>query len=342
MEKKFDLITLGEIMLRLSPPSNERLARSDAFEKHAGGSEVNVACGAAMLGLRAGVVSKLPENQLGTYIKNKIRFSGVSDDFLVYDSDKNSRVGIYYYESASHPRKPAVVYDRLNSAFSNLKLEEIPEEIYSSTKVFHTSGITLGLTEDTKRIAIEMIKRFKEHGTLISIDVNFRANLWTEPEARICMEEILPYVDIFFASEETCYKMFQKTGTLEEMMKSFCDEFGVKVVATTERKIISPRKHVFGSKIYSAKEDKYYSQPPYENIEVVDRIGSGDAYVGGMLFGMIYYDDFQKAVEFGNAMSAVKNTIPGDMPASDFKEISAVIEGHEIKIKGGETREMAR
>jgi len=133
MERMLDLVTLGEIMLRLSSPSNERLARGEVFEKHAGGSEINVACGVAMLGLKAGVVSKLPDNQIGKYIRNNIRFSGVSDEFIVIDEDKNARVGIYYYESASHPRKPEVIYDRANSSFTTIQLDEIPEEIYKST-----------------------------------------------------------------------------------------------------------------------------------------------------------------------------------------------------------------
>ena len=150
---------------------------------------------------------------------------------------------------------------------------------------------------------------------------------------------ILPLVDILFVSEETSRRMFAKTGTKEEMMKSYCNEFGVSVVATTERTALSPHKHNFTSTIYSAETDTYYEEPPYLNIEVVDRIGSGDAYVAGVLFGLLHDQDYRRALEYGNAASAIKNTIPGDLPSSDFDEVSRVIREHQSQ---GYQSEMAR
>ena len=130
MEKKsFDMMSFGEIMLRLSPPQNERMVRGEVFEKRAGGSELNVASGISLLGLRTGIISKLPANDLGTYIKNRVRFVGVSDDYLLYDSTPGARLGVYYYESGAHPRKPSLVYDRMYSSINNISLEEIPEEV---------------------------------------------------------------------------------------------------------------------------------------------------------------------------------------------------------------------
>jgi 2-dehydro-3-deoxygluconokinase len=338
-EKEFDALALGEILLRLSAPNNERIVRGDSFEKCVGGAELNVVSGISLLGLRTGIISKIPATDIGTYAKNRIRFCNVSDDYLIYDETKEARLGVYYYENGAYPRKASVVYDRKYTSINTIQLEEIPECAYSSTKLFHTSGITLALSEQSRNVALEMIKRFKAAGAKISFDVNFRANLWSEAEAKEYIELVLPYVDILFVSEETARRTFKKSGDLKEMMKSFTKEYNVSIVASTERKVISPKKHTFTSTIYNTKEDKYYVEVPYEKIEVVDRIGSGDAYVAGALYGLLKYDDCQKALEYGNAASAVKNTISGDLPSTDLKELDQIIASHK---NIGEQNEMNR
>lgn len=327
-DKNFDLLTLGEIMLRLSPPNYERMTRGDIFDKRAGGSELNVASGVALLGLRTGVISRLPQNALGTFIKNRIRFEGVSDDYLIYDESEDARLGIYYYENGAAPRKPSIVYDRKNSSMTRISLDEVPEDVYTSTRMFHTSGITLALNKNTCEVTSEMIKKFKEGGALVSFDCNYRANLWSEENARAAIKNILPYVDILFVSEETSRRMMQKEGNLEDIMRSYTKEYPVKVVCTTQRQVISPRKHNFTSTIYDAEKDKFYTEEPYKDIDVIDRIGSGDAYVSGVLYGLLKYNDVEKALEYGNATSSVKNTIPGDLPASDLREIDGIIKNH--------------
>lgn len=324
----FDLITFGEIMLRLSPPRHARIVDGDIFEKRAGGAELNVASGVALLGLRTGILSKLPQNELGTFIKNRIRFVGVSDDFLIYDDSPNARLGLYYYEMGAAPRKPTIVYDRRSSSVTTMTPEEIPADIYDSVRMFHTSGISLALCSGMRNIAIELIKNFKARGAKISFDVNYRANLWSEDEARETIEQILPLVDILFVSEETSRRMFQKTGDLQSIMKSYADDYGVSIVATTQRTVLSPRKHNFTSTVYDAASGRFFTETPYKDIDVIDRIGSGDAYVAGVLFGLLKYGDPEKAMEFGNATSSVKNTVPGDLPSSDFKEISRIIREH--------------
>ncbi|MEG0877948.1 MAG: sugar kinase [Oscillospiraceae bacterium] len=329
--KAFDLITLGEIMLRLSTPSNERLQRGDIFEKRAGGSELNVASGVSLLGLRTGVISKLPDNAMGTYIKNRIRFVGVSDDYLIYDKSDDARLGIYYYENGAAPRKPSIVYDRKGASINRISLDELPSDVYESTRCFHTSGITLALSPQLRTTAIELMRRFKQSGAMLSFDVNYRANLWSEEDALCAIKEILPLIDVLFVSEETSRRMFAKEGELCDIMQSYCTEYGIKLVATTQRIVKSPRKHSFGSVIYDSADGKFYKENPYEDIDVVDRIGSGDAYVAGVLFGLLKYGETQKALEFGNATAAVKNTIPGDLPSSDYKEISAIIASHTAK-----------
>jgi len=183
-------------------------------------------------------------------------------------------------------------------------------------------------TLGTRDVAIQVLKKFKENGALISFDVNYRANLWGEDEARETIKGILPLVDVLFVSEETSRRMFQKTGELQDIMKSYAQEYGVKIVATTQRTVISPRKHNFTSIVYDARSDKFYTEAPYNDIDVIDRIGSGDAYVAGVLFGLLKYGDPEKAMQFGNATSSVKNTVPGDLPSSDFKEIDRIIHEH--------------
>ncbi len=331
--KKFDLISFGEVMLRLSPPDKEKISHGQVFEKNAGGSELNVASGAAFLGIRSAIITKLPDNKIGRFIKYKIRYGNVSDDYVIYDESEDKRLGIYYYESGAYPRKSSVVYDRARSSMTTLKLSEIDPKIYDQTRLFHVSGITLAINKDLRATVIELVKNFKAHGAAISFDVNYRASLWSEEEARETIKSILPYIDILFISEETSRRMMQKEGTLQEIMKSYTEEYNCKIVLTTRREVVSPTRHNFGSIIYY--DGKFYEEPPYENIEVVDRIGSGDAYVAGALFGILQYNDVQKALEFGDAMSAVKNTIYGDMPASSLEEIESIIASH--KSNGNES-----
>lgn len=337
MKKEFDLLALGELLLRLSPPGNERIVQGDIFEKHIGGAELNVVSGVSLLGLRTGMISKLPANTVGTYAKNTIRYCGVSDDYLVYDESKDARLGVYYYENGTYPRKPGIVYDRNYTSINKISVDDFEESLYHSTRCFHLSGITLALSEQTRKTGIEMVRRFKEAGAMISFDVNFRANLWTSEEAKAYVEEILPYIDIFFCSEETARRTFLKEGTLKEIMKSFTEEYPVSIVASTQRVVHSPKVHTFGSVIYDAKKDTYYEEEPYHNIDVVDRIGSGDAYVGGVLYGLLAHSgDCKHAMEYGNACSAVKNTIPGDVSSSDLKEIERVIREHQSSGYQGE------
>lgn len=334
---EFDIIGMGEVMLRLSPQSKEKISQSEMFEKNAGGSELNVVSGAAMLGARSAIVTKLPKNKIGHFIRNKIRYGNVSDDYIIYDYSDSRRLGIYYYESGAYPRKSSVIYDRANSSMCGLRLDEIDPNMYAQTKIFHISSITLALDPELRNVAIEMIKRFKAEGALISFDVNYRAALWSEEEARGVIEEIFPYIDLLFVSEETSRRMLQRTGTLEEIMKGYTETYGCKMVATTQREVISPTHHNFTSKIYY--DGAFYEEPPYNNIEVIDRIGSGDAYLAGVLYGLIMHNDIQRALEIGNALSAVKNTVMGDMSASSIDEIESVIKSHKAT---GHQDEMVR
>ncbi len=322
----FDLIGFGEVMLRLSPPDKEKISQSEVFEKNCGGSEFNVASGAANLGVRAAVVTKLPKNKMGHYICRRIRYGTVSDDYIVWDNSEEKRLGIYYYESGVYPRKSAVVYDRAAASVCSLRIDEIPEEIYGKTRLFHISSISLALSNTLRETALEVMRKMKEKGVTISFDVNYRAALWSEEEARAVITKILPMVDILFVSEETSRRMMQKTGTLDEIMKSYCEEYGCKMVATTRREVVSPTRHNFGSRVYY--DGAFYEEPHYQGIEVIDRVGSGDAYVAGVLYGVLSGKSVEESMAYGNALSAIKNTVSGDMSISSLEEVESVIRSH--------------
>lgn len=334
---EFDLISMGEVMLRLSPPDKEKISQCEVFEKNCGGSEFNVAAGAANLGARSAVITKLPKNKLGHFVCRRIRYGGVSDDYVTWDESDSRRLGIYYYESGVYPRKSAVVYDRAGASVCSLTTSEIPEDIYEKTRLFHISSITLALSPTLRETALEVIKRMKENGVAISFDVNYRAALWSEDEAREVITSILPLVDILFVSEETSRRMMRKEGSLDEIMKSYADEYGCKLIATTRREAVSPTKHNFGSRLYF--DGNFYEEHHYKNIEVIDRVGSGDAYVAGVLFGVLSGKSPEDAMRYGNALSALKNTIPGDMTISSLDEVEATIKAH---LSTGPQDEMVR
>ena len=322
----FDLISFGEVMLRLSPPDKDKISQSEIFEKNCGGSEFNVASGAANLGVRSAIVTKLPKNKIGHFICRRIRYGSVSDDYVIWDESDTKRLGIYYYESGVYPRKSAVVYDRAGASVTTLSLDEINSEIFTKTRIFHISSISLALSRELRETALAVIKRMKENGVAISFDVNYRAALWSEDEAREVIREIMPLVDILFVSEETSRRMMQRVGTLDEIMRGYAEQYGCKIVATTRREAVSPTRHNFGSRIYY--DGKFYEEPHYMGIEVIDRIGSGDAYVAGVLYGILTGKSIEDSMSYGNALSAIKNTVSGDMSISSIDEVESVIASH--------------
>ncbi|MBR0365459.1 MAG: sugar kinase, partial [Clostridia bacterium] len=269
---------------------------------------------------------QLPTPTLGHFIRHTIRYGNGSDDHIVYDESPNSRLGIYYYESGVYPRKSSCIYDRANASVCSLSIDEIDPDVYNQAKIFHISSITLALDPELRKVGLEVIKRFKEAGALISFDVNYRATLWSEEEAKKVVESVFPLVDMLFVSEETSRRMLQRTGTLEDIMMGYARDYGCRLVATTRREVVSPTRHNFNSKMFF--EGRFYEDLPYKDIEVVDRIGSGDAYLAGVLYGLVKNRDIRRALEVGNALSAVKNTVAGDMSASSIDEIRAVIKSH--------------
>lgn len=325
----FEVVSLGEVLCRFSPSNGERLSQSDNLKRQIGGAELNVVSALSNVGCRSAIITKIPNNENGIFVKNSIRSFGVSDDLLIYDDSPEARLGTYYSEAGAYPRKPTVIYDRRNASFCTLQIDDIPSTAFDNAKIFHTTGITLALKENICESAIKILKKFQKNGSKISFDVNFRSKLWDEDKARETILQILPYIDIFFCSEETFRKTFQQTGALEDIMRNFSQKFNISVIASTKRTVHSPKVHSFTSYIYDAKQDKVFTEQPYENIEVIDRIGSGDAYIAGVLYGLLQNNwDCEKALQFGNAFSVLKNTVPGDILCSNLNEINSVIAAH--------------
>lgn len=324
----YDVITLGEPLIRFEPSNPyERLERTDLLRMALGGAELNVTAALSNIGkLNTAIITKLPDNPLGRWVENSLNSYNVSTEYV---SHGGLRMGSYYSEQGSRPRAASVVYDRKHSSFLEISMDDYDFGSSQHATIFHTTGITLALHENTMNTAFEMIKAFKKTNSLISFDVNYRANLWSEEEARISIEKILHYVDILFISEETCRKMFQRTGTLEQILEDFANTYNIKIIASTKRKVISQSNHQFSSVIYNSSNQTFYkTAQPYE-IEVVDRVGSGDAYIAGILYGLLTHSfKCEIAQEYGDAFSALKCTIPGDILISNKSEIESIIQKH--------------
>ena len=327
----YDVKAFGEALIRYEPSMQyKRLESADNLKMDLGGAEINVLAPLAKIGnFKTAIITKLPMNPLGKWVQNELDSYKVGTGFIVLGG---SRVGCYYTEKGSHPRTASVTYDRKHSSFAESSIDDY--DFDCSAKIFHCTGITLALSKNVRSAAIEMIKSFDGTETLVSFDVNYRANLWEETEARETIEEILPYVDILFISEETCRRMFKRTGTIEEILRDFANTYQISVVASTRRKVINQSHHQISSIVYERKLDTFYKTAKPYDIEVVDRVGSGDAYISGMLYGLLKNPfDCQVAQEYADAFSALKCTIPGDILISNADEIDSLIKDHKAGVK---------
>ena len=332
-EKARDVVAVGEVLMRFSAEKGGRIQDGGLFQSYIGGSELNVCSGASRLGLKTELITRLPDNDIGRGAFREIRRMGVGGELVSFDSSAQARLGLYFSENGAAPRRPKVVYDRLNSSFRRLNPAELPQEVFKSTRLFHISGVTLALPE-IREAVLDMARRFQEGGALISFDVNFRAALWDERTAVREIGRILPLVDFLFVSEESSRRMFGKTGTMEDIMKSYCSEYGVQYVASSRRKVLDSGKHAWSSMIYSAKEDRFFSGKPYDFIEVADRIGSGDAFDAGVLYGWLKEGSGEAMAAYGDAMAALKCTVEGDLPDVCKEDVEKLIFAHKSRAVG--------
>jgi len=329
------IVTLGEIMLRLSTPGHSRFVQSDSFDVVFGGGEANVAVSCANYGHDAYFVTKLPVHEIGQAAVNALRKYGVKTDFICRGGD---RVGIYYLESGSAMRPSKVIYDRAGSSIAMAEASDFDfDAIMENADWFHWSGITPAISDNAAiltRLACEAAKR---HGVTVSVDLNFRKKLWTKEKAQSIMRPLMKYVDVCIGNEEDAelclgfkpdadvtagdtgpegYK-----GIFQAMMK----EFGFKYVISTLRESLSASHNGWKAMIYDGNE--FYVSKHYDILPIVDRVGGGDSFSGGIIHGLLTKATQGEALEFAVAASALKHTIPGDFNLVSAAEVETLAGG---------------
>ena len=325
-----DLVTFGETMIRLSPPDHRRLEQAQVLDVNVGGSEMNTAVAAARLGLRTGFVTRLTQNALGRMVENKAREHGVDTSSIAWTPD--DRVGTYYVEFGASPRANSVIYDRANSAISRIGPGTIDwTKALDGVRVFHTSGITPALSSNAAEVTMEAVQAAKSMGVLVSIDLNYRARLWSQEQARETMSQLLASSDILITTEEDTERVFgisaDSYGTVARQLVA---EFGLEVVAITLRENPSVWRNTWTAIAYEASTDTVHRAPTFD-IEVVDRVGSGDTFGGGFFYGFLNGGPAE-AVRYGVATSALKQTHPGDLCWATREEVERALAGGGLRI----------
>jgi 2-dehydro-3-deoxygluconokinase len=325
----YEVVTFGEAMVRLSPPHFQRLEQARSLEVNVGGAELNVAVGVTRLGMRSAWVSKLPKNGLGHMIRDRAREFGVDCSHIVW-SDQG-RAGLYFLEFGSSPRASSVLYDRGHSAISMVQPGEVDwKEIFSGSKHFHTSGITPALSASAAESTSEALKEARKAGCTVSYDLNYRKKLWTPADAKKIQEPMMAEVDILITTEEDTNVVFGiKEKDYESVAERLARTFNLKIVAITLREDLSVWRNNWTAIAY--QDGKIYRDRKYE-VEIVDRVGAGDAFTAGFLYGWIKERDVQKGVQYGNAFAALKHTMPGDFNWATQEEVEAQLKGAGLRI----------
>lgn len=329
------VVTLGEIMLRLSTPRYERFVQANSFNVVYGGGEANVAVSLANYGLDSYFVTKLPKNEIGQAAINHLRRFGVNTDYIFRGGD---RVGIYYLETGASMRPSKVIYDRAHSAIAEVDEEDFDfDEIFKDADWFHFTGITPALGKKAALITEKALKAAKRNNVTVSVDLNYRKNLWTPEEAQKVMTKLMEYVDVCIGNEEDAeltlgFKPGDTdvvTGDLElegyrKIFKQMVDKFNFKYVVSSLRQSYSASDNGWSACIYDGNE--FYHSRKYD-IRIVDRVGGGDSFASGLIFGLLTGKDFEHALEFGVAASALKHTIHGDFNMVTVDEVEKLLEG---------------
>jgi 2-dehydro-3-deoxygluconokinase len=324
-EKRPRVVTFGEGMIRLTPPRNERLERTISLDLSPGGAELNTAVTLACLGIEAEWVSRLPDNGAGRYLARQSLAHGVDISHVNWVSEDEGRMGLYFLEEATDPRPSSVLYDRQNSAFARLKPGEFDwPTILRGASAFHISGITPAVSEAARAESMTSIQAANAAGVPVFFDLNYRSKLWTEMEARHAFMEIAPLVDVMFASRGGLALFFGLEGDHETVMAAARQKLGIAACVISRKRGKKSRSlKLCGMAIGPSGE---LHQTDWADIEVVDRLGGGDAFAGGFIAGYITDpDDLQRALELGLAASALKHTMSGDFLAATRAEIEAAM-----------------
>ena len=335
------VIAFGEIMLRLSPPGFLRFSQTNSFDVVYGGGESNVAVSLANYGVPVDFVTRLPKNDIGECALMEMRKRGVGTDQIIFGGE---RLGIYFLETGAVSRGSKVVYDRAHSAISEIKPGMIDwGKVFEGAEWFHWTGITPAISQGAADVCLEAVKVAKKLALIVSTDLNYRAKLWkygVEPEA--IMTELTSYCDIILGNEEDAEKHFgimpegldittQGHQVKAEAFLSVCKQMmkkfpNAKKVITTLRGSISASHNTWAGVLYDGKT--MYKSPAYQITDIVDRVGGGDSFMGGLIYGLLKYpEDDQNALNFAVAASCLKHTIMGDANLVSVDEVNKLMGG---------------
>jgi len=329
------VVTFGELMLRLAPENYLRFLQSEKYQATFGGAEANVAVSLANYGVDVSFVSKLPEHEIGQAGINSLRRFGVDTSMIVRGGD---RVGIYYCEKGASQRPSKVIYDRAYSAIAMATPDDFDwDKIFDGVNWFHFTGITPALSDNMAKITLQALKVAKEKNVTVSCDLNFRKKLWSKEKAGQVMSELCKYVDYCIANEEDAKDVFgieadntdiyggklDRDGYIS-VAKKLTEKFNFKGVAITLRESKSANDNDWSGMFYTG--DKAYFSKKYP-MHIVDRVGGGDSFGGGLIYSLINDYDAQKSIEFAVAASCLKHSIEGDYNMVSIKEVETLAGG---------------
>ncbi len=331
------VVTFGEIMMRLQTPGHQRYIQAQNFEVEYGGGEANVAASVANYGGTACFVTKIPNNPIGEACLSQLRKYNICTKHIARGGE---RLGIYFCEKGASQRASNVVYDRAHSSIATATKADFDwDAIFEGADWFHFTGITPALSDETAAICLEACKKAKEKDIKISCDLNFRKKLWTTEKAGQVMGELMKYVDVCIANEEDAEKVFgihaantDVTGGkisdegYKDVARQLVERFGCSHIAITLRESISASENDWSALLYDAKEDGFYKSKKY-HMTIIDRVGGGDSFGGGLIYSMLAGYSNQDAIEFAVAASCLKHTIEGDMNLVTLDEVKNLMKG---------------
>ena len=329
------VVTMGEIMLRLSTPGNEKFIQADEFDVCYGGGEANVAVSLANYGHDAEFVTKVPDNPIGECAVAALRKMNVKTDNIAKGGE---RLGIYFLESGASMRASNVVYDRAHSSISTAEAADFDfDKIFDGADWFHFTGITPALNDNVAEICLEACKAAKEMNVKISCDLNYRNKLWSKAKAGEVMGELCKYVDVCIANEEDAADVFGihaantdvTAGEVnhegyKDVAKQLADRFGFEKVAITLRESISANDNNWSAMLYDGTD--YFFSKKYK-MHIVDRVGGGDSFGGGLIAATLSGYDSQATIEFAVAASCLKHSIEGDFNMVSMDEVAKLAGG---------------
>lgn len=323
------IVTFGEIMLRLCPPGHQRISQAVTLDVTYGGAEANAAVSLAAFGMPVSFVTRVPENDLGKSAIAAVRATGVDVDAVLYGGD---RLGVYFLEMGAGPRSSKVIYDRVNSSLATLQPGLIDwESTFSEAGWFHWTGITPAVSETAALSCLEAIHRAKKAGLTISCDLNYRSALWKYgKQASEVIPEMIRSCDVLLCDPESVEKMLGlklSHSDADVFLKDIVQHFpNLKTVASTYRKTIHAGHNFWTGSLWH--QGKFFQGPVYEITQIVDRVGSGDAFMAGLIYGLLsYQNDPDQIIRFALAASCLKHSVPGDFNRVSVEEVLAVMNG---------------